>query len=147
MTAAKLREVFDEAGPDFSAEVCSKADMSDLDERAIEVFRKLWHKKSENSAILQMSQEQLLADAELVDDKPTYAALVLLGKHRALGRHLADAEVVFVGQGLQSGIRGKATIMIEHHCGIYTKNPQWISRNNSQSIDNTVDYCPLLRDS
>lgn len=95
MTEEKLREIFDEAGPDFSSEVCPKADMSDLDEQAIEVFRKLWYKKSENPAILQMSQDQLLADAELVDGRPTYAALVLLGSHRALGRHLADAEVVF----------------------------------------------------
>jgi ATP-dependent DNA helicase RecG len=40
--------------------------------------------------------ERLLADAELVvDGRLTYAALILLGKREALGRHLAQAEVVF----------------------------------------------------
>jgi ATP-dependent DNA helicase RecG len=43
-----------------------------------------------------MSKEQLLDDAELLENgRPTYAALVLLGTRKALGRHLADAEVVF----------------------------------------------------
>jgi ATP-dependent DNA helicase RecG len=40
--------------------------------------------------------EQLLADAELiVNGGVTYAALILLGTHQALGRHLAQAEVIF----------------------------------------------------
>src|SRR6202034_69197 len=43
-----------------------------------------------------LSPSQLLSDAELlVDGQVTIAALVLLGTGVALGRHLAQAEVVF----------------------------------------------------
>ena len=38
----------------------------------------------------------MLADAEtLVDGEPNYAALILFGTVQAVGRHLAQAEVVF----------------------------------------------------
>jgi len=44
----------------------------------------------------QMTIEQLLNDAEaLVDGSLTYAALILFGTRKALGRHLSQAEVIF----------------------------------------------------
>jgi ATP-dependent DNA helicase RecG len=43
-----------------------------------------------------LSAEQLLTDAELLaDGQVTYAALILLGTRQALGRYLAQAEVIF----------------------------------------------------
>ena len=43
-----------------------------------------------------MSEKQLLEDAGLTEDGGvTYAALVLLGSKKGLGRHLAQAEVIF----------------------------------------------------
>lgn len=40
--------------------------------------------------------DRLLADAELVvDGRLTYAALILLGRREALGRHLGQAEIIF----------------------------------------------------
>jgi len=96
MTPDQLRRVFDEAGPDFSAEVCPEATRADLAPEGIDAFRRRWHRKARKDAILATSDEQLLHDAELiVDDGITYAALILLGTRAALGRHLAQAEVVF----------------------------------------------------
>ncbi|MGD9765195.1 MAG: ATP-binding protein [Candidatus Binatia bacterium] len=96
MTPDMLRRIFDESGPDFSAELCATATMADLDPRAVEEFRVRWHRKSGNDALLQESPEQLLGDAELVTDSGvTYAALILLGTRAALGAHLAQAEVIF----------------------------------------------------
>jgi ATP-dependent DNA helicase RecG len=96
MTPDMLRRIFDEAGPDFSAEICPKATLADLGPTAIEDFRRRWHRKSKNHALLQTQDTQLLRDAELVvDGGVTYAALILLGTEKALGRHLAQAEVVF----------------------------------------------------
>ena len=96
MTPDQLRRIFDEAGPDFSAEVCPGATLADLAPEGIEAFRKRWHRKAKKDAILRTSDEQLLRDAELlVDDGLTYAALILLGTRTSLGRHLAQAEVVF----------------------------------------------------
>jgi ATP-dependent DNA helicase RecG len=96
MTPDLLQRIFAEAGPDFSAEVCEKATIADLEPEAIEMFRTRWHQRSKDAAILRQTPEQLLRDAELVGpDGVTYAALVLLGSHRALGRHLAQAETIF----------------------------------------------------
>ena len=96
MTPDLLRRIFDETGPDFSAEICPGATLADLDSAAIEDFRRRWYRRVKTEAILQSSPEQLLHDAELLTDAGvTYAALVLLGTHDALGRHLAQAEIVF----------------------------------------------------
>lgn len=96
MTPDMLRRIFDEAGPDFSAEICPKATLDDLDPAAIKDFRKRWRDASGNSAVASATAEQLLSDAELVtEDGVTYAALILLGKAKSLSRHLAQAEVVF----------------------------------------------------
>jgi len=96
MTPDMLRRIFDEAGPDYSAEVCPKATLDDLDPAAIEAFRTRWLLNSENERLRDMPVEQLLQDAELVIGRDvTYAGLILLGTRPALGRCLAQAEVVF----------------------------------------------------
>jgi len=96
MTPEKLQQVFAEAEPDFSAQICKEATFGDLDVKAIEIFRKRWHRRSGNDELLNISLEQLLEDAELlVDGGVTYAALILLGTRQALGIHLAQAEAIF----------------------------------------------------
>jgi ATP-dependent DNA helicase RecG len=92
----KLRVIFAESGHDFSADVCPGAGLEHLDPAAIEEFRRRWIEKSNNEALKSLTHEQLLHDAEvLLDGGVTYAALVLFGTHAALGRFLAQAEVVF----------------------------------------------------
>ena len=96
MTPDQLKRIFDEAGPDFSAEICPKAMPSDLDPTAIQRLRKMWRRKSGNEALNDLLDQQLLTDAELqIDGGITYAALILLGTRQALGRYLAQAEVIF----------------------------------------------------
>lgn len=96
MTPDQLQKIFAEATPDFSAEICPGATLEDLDPSAIEVFRQRWHTKARRPEILTCPAEQLLLDAELMSGRGmTYAALVLLGKRAALGRHLAQSEVIF----------------------------------------------------
>ncbi|MBI3245528.1 MAG: putative DNA binding domain-containing protein [Deltaproteobacteria bacterium] len=96
MTPDVLQRIFAEASPDFSAELCPAARLEDLDPVAVEVLRRFWQRKSPDQDITTRAVEQLLADAELVvDGRVTYAALILLGKRQALGKHLAQAEVIF----------------------------------------------------
>ena len=96
MTQDQLKRIFDEAQPDFSAQVCSGAVLGDLEPAAIAECRRRWALKSKRDDLLAVSDERVLQDAELiVDGSLTYAALILCGSHRALGRHLAQAEVVF----------------------------------------------------
>jgi ATP-dependent DNA helicase RecG len=96
MSEDRLRGIFAEGGHDFSADICASATMDDLDTVAIENFRQRWIHKSGNRSLTTLSQEQLLNDAEaLVDGGLTYAALILFGTRKALGRHLSQAEVIF----------------------------------------------------
>jgi ATP-dependent DNA helicase RecG len=96
MTAEQLRRIFDEAVADYSAEICAGAAIDDLDPDAVERFRIMWQRRSSNLTLEHISVERLLADAELISDRGvTYAALILMGTGSALGRYLAQAEVIF----------------------------------------------------
>lgn len=96
MPMEELRAIFAETGHDFSADICPEAEMADLDEAAIEVFRRKWADKSGRTGLTSLQHEQLLVDCEAVTPKGiTYAALVLFGRREALGRLLGQAEVIF----------------------------------------------------
>ena len=96
MTEERLRSIFVQAGHDFSADICAGATMEDLEPAAIEDFRQRWINKSGNHGLTTLTQKQLLEDVEaLVEDKLTYAALILFGTRKALGRHHAQSEVIF----------------------------------------------------
>jgi ATP-dependent DNA helicase RecG len=96
MGHAELKAIFAETGPDFSAEVCPVASMTDLSPQAIGVFRTRWAAKTRDDRKAHWSDEQTLTNAELlVDGRVTYAALILFGTRAALGRRLAQAELVF----------------------------------------------------
>ena len=96
MTPDLLQRIFAESGPDFSAEICTSAQLGDLDPNAVEVLRQLWQRKLLDQDISTRPIEQLLSDAELVvDGQMTYAALILLGRREALGKYLAQSEVIF----------------------------------------------------
>jgi len=96
MTQEMLQGIFAEGQPDFSAQTCSGATLGDLDPRAVARFREKWLLKSKRAELRDMGVAGLLEDAELtIDGAVTFAALVLLGTGRALGRHLPQAEVVF----------------------------------------------------
>jgi ATP-dependent DNA helicase RecG len=96
MSDEQLRRIHNETGPDFSAEICPGARLSDLDPEAIELLRALWERKTPGQGIATRPVERLLADAELiVGGQLTYAALIMLGTREALGRFLGQAEVIF----------------------------------------------------
>ena len=105
MTADLLQRIFAETGPDFTAEICPQATLVDLDLEAIENFRQRWIRKAENPALKHLTRAQLLIDAELmVEEGLTYAALILLGTHRALGKYLGQAEVIFEYRSQEASI-------------------------------------------
>lgn len=96
LTDAELKAMFAETGPDFSAEVCAGAGIGDLSSEAIAAFRDRWATKTRDERKTRWTDEQTLANAELlVEGRVTYAALILFGTRAALGRWLAQAELVF----------------------------------------------------
>jgi ATP-dependent DNA helicase RecG len=116
MTTDMLRSIFEEAGPDFSAETCPDARMEDLDPKAIETFRQRWHARSGLASILSFSPEHLLQDADLITGhRITYAALILLGTRSALLNHLPSAEVIFEYRSRE--VAGPANQREEFVCG------------------------------
>ena len=95
MSENELRLIFAEAGPDYSAEP-SHATLADLDAAAIAEFRRRWARKTNNPRLALLSDQETLRDAELLlDGQPLIAALILFGTRATLGRHLAQAEIVF----------------------------------------------------
>ena len=100
MTPDQLQRIFAEASPDFSAEICTSAQLDGLDPIAVEcaslAASALAAEVHQTQDISTRPVEQLLADAELlVDGEVTYAALILLGTRKALGKYLAQAELIF----------------------------------------------------
>jgi len=96
MSPEVLRDIYAEAGHDFSGEICHGATIDDLDSRAIEIFRKTWGEYSSNKRIANLSVEQLLQDCTAItDDGITYAALILFGKRSATLKYIPNVEIVF----------------------------------------------------
>jgi ATP-dependent DNA helicase RecG len=105
MTADQLRRIFDEIGPDYSAEICHKASLDDLDLPSVERFRSMWRRKSGNAVLDTLSPRQILRDTELlIEKKITYAALILFGTKTSLGKFLPQAEMVFEYRNARSSI-------------------------------------------
>lgn len=96
MTADMLKRIFAGESKDFSAEICPRAQVSDLEPAAIREFRTRMQLKSGNENLSHLPDEQLLRDMGLLSEAGiSYAALILFGSADALRRHLSQAEVVF----------------------------------------------------
>lgn len=82
---------------DFSARVCQGLSMADLDKSAIQTFRSLWARKTQNQRVLNLSEEQVLRDCGAMKRSGdlTYAALILFGTPAALCEELPSSECVF----------------------------------------------------
>jgi ATP-dependent DNA helicase RecG len=114
-----MRSIFAESGHDFSSDVCHDATLADLDEVAINVFREKWAQKNKKPEYAISPLEQLLLDAEAVTSTGgvTYAALALFGKHAAMGRLLAQCEVVFEYRATEAA--GPAQQRVEFRHGFF----------------------------
>jgi ATP-dependent DNA helicase RecG len=105
MTPERLAAITREATPDFSATICPGATLDALDNMLIQHFRARWRTKSGNTALDNLSDRQLLADAQLIiDDGITYAAIVMLGTSAAVARHCARAETIYEYRGAAQAI-------------------------------------------
>ena len=95
MSDAELFKILSEQEPDFSAKVCEGLTVEDLDPEAIRVMKQKYAEKNENPGFESVSDEQALGDLDLlVDGKLNYAALVLLGKSKAIRKYLPQNNVV-----------------------------------------------------
>lgn len=114
---ADLRTIYAEADPDFTAQPCS-ATLADLLPAAISDFRARWSRKAGNTRIAEWSDEDVLANAELlVDGTLNFAALILFGSRKALGKYLSGAEIVFEYRSSETS--GPAQERVEYREGFF----------------------------
>ena len=140
MTAAQLQNIFEESRHDFSAEVCGKASIQDLDADAVQLFRNSWERrearKESKERLRRASDTEMLNMAELMTaDAVTNAALLLLGSAEAVARLLPQAEVVF--EYRSGDMPGPAQQRIELRAGFLTHHDQlWeaINARNDQQF-------------
>ena len=139
MTPDMLKRIFNEGEPDFSAQICTQATLSDLNADAISHFRELWNRKSQNASINNMTDEKLLNAIEVINDKGiTIAALILFGTSEGLGKYLAQAEVVF--EYRSSHVTGPAQQRIEYREGFFSfYNDLWEKINLRNDIQHFQD--------
>ena len=139
MSESELREIFAESGRDFSSEPCLTAEFNDLDDTAIEDFRRRWRTKTGNVRLDTISQEQLLIDCEAITrDGITYAALILFGTREALGRLLGQCEVIF--EYRSSAASGPAQYRREFRQGFFSFYDQlWELVNQRNDLQHFSD--------
>lgn len=144
---AELKAMFAETGPDFSAELCPGAGLGDLSPAAVALFRERWVKKTGDERKRQWTDTETLTNAELlVDGQLTYAALILLGTRAALGRWLAQSELVF--EYRSSDASGPAGDRTEFREGFFAwQDALWDKvnlRNEKQSYQDGLFRMDLL---
>lgn len=95
MSDAEIFKILSEQEPDFSAKPCDGLTMDDLDPEAIKVMKQKYAEKNENPGFEGIPDDQALKDLDLlVEGKLNYAALVLLGKSKAIRKYMPQNNVV-----------------------------------------------------
>lgn len=139
-----LKRIFDEAEPDFSREICPSARFDDLAPEAIKEFRRRWIKKSGNKSMSNISDEQLLMDAQLITAEGlTYAALILLAGEKSLARFLPNAEIIFEYRSNEASIDAQQRVEIRRGFFLY-HDQLWNLINQRNDVQHYRDGLFLL---
>lgn len=135
MSDQELKIIFDETGPDFTAQA-APVTIDALAPDLIGRFRLQWARKARNPRLESASDVETLTNADLITDgRPNYAALILLGTRETLVRHLPQAELIFEYRSSEAS--GPAQDREEFRAGFLGFNDQlWQKinlRNDRQS--------------
>ncbi len=96
MSQDKIKEILNEAESDFSYQIVENFTLSDIDEEAINNFKKLWSEKQNKKEYLVFSTEKTLrAIGAMEGDKLNNSALILFGKKQKIDELLPCAEIIF----------------------------------------------------
>ncbi len=142
MTPDQLKNIYNEAIKDFSAEILPKATYDDIDPKAIDELRRLLSKSGRTEKpIDNFSDQQLLTDLNLLEEnKITVAALVLLGKSSSISRLLPYAEIRYGYRTDESEMRNQDTEIYQkgyllYHNDIWNKiNARNLTLNIQQGL-------------
>ncbi len=92
MSDEQYLKIIQEQEPDFSQKICEGVSIDDLDSNAIQRMKEAYSKKQNNPQFLTLLNEQILSDLDLiVDNKVTYAAIILLGREDIIKKFLPQS--------------------------------------------------------
>lgn len=96
MDNATLKRILNETETDFSSQIVTDLSLADIDDQAIENFKKLWAKKARRDDYLSYTNEKTLRAVGLLSDKGLiYASLILFGKKEKIDELAPGSEVIF----------------------------------------------------
>lgn len=96
MDAQTLQAIFAEVEPDFSCIKVEGFKIQDIDEIALNNFKKLWSEKQKKKEYQRFSSEKTLRAIGAMDDRGlNYAALILFGQKHKIDELLPGAEIIF----------------------------------------------------
>ncbi|EKE20458.1 MAG: hypothetical protein ACD_7C00573G0002 [uncultured bacterium] len=96
MTQNKIKEILNEVELDFSSKIVNGFTLSDIDNEAINNFKKLWARKQNKEEYLTFSMEKTLrAIGVLTDEGLNNAGLILFGKKEKINKIIPGAEIIF----------------------------------------------------
>jgi ATP-dependent DNA helicase RecG len=82
---------------DMSGEVLEKLTINDLDKIEIERFKNAIRGNNPSSALLKLSDRELLNQTGVLkENKPTVAGLILVGKEQVIAEHVPNHEIVYL---------------------------------------------------
>lgn len=114
MSDEEMYSILSEQEPDFSAKICEGFSLDDVDEKAIEILKEKYAKKQNNTSFKTLSKSRILSDLGLiVNEKLTYAALVLLGKAEKIKQFLPQAYIVIEYRKSETSITSDNRIEIQ----------------------------------
>ncbi|MDP2682760.1 MAG: putative DNA binding domain-containing protein [Deltaproteobacteria bacterium] len=96
MDNATLKRILNETDLDFSSQIVTDLSLADLDEQAIDNFKKLWAKKAQRDEYLSYSNEKTLRAIGLLSEKGlNYASLILFGIKEKIDEFAPGSEIIF----------------------------------------------------
>ncbi len=96
MDSSTMRRILNETEMDFSEKIAAEVTITDMDNAAVEDFRRRWTQKQGRQEYLGFSNEKLLRAIGILSDSGiNYGGLILFGKKEKIDRLLPGSEIIF----------------------------------------------------
>jgi len=96
MDEGTLKRILNETDADFSAKTVPGFLIDDIEDAAIDNFKKRWAQKQNRDEYLPYTKEKILRSTGLLNENGlTYASLILFGKKEKIDRILPACEIIF----------------------------------------------------
>ena len=96
MDNATLKRILNETEADFSSQIITDLSLVDMDDQAMDNFKKLWAKKAQRDDYLSYSNKKTLRSIGLLSEKGlNYASLILFGRKEKIDELVPGSEIIF----------------------------------------------------